>query len=123
MVYAVFVVFDVAVEHGRVRLESKLVGKPRGFKPFAAIDLVVADDGAHARRKDLRTATGHGVDSRLSQLDQRLLNGELCPTREKRNFNHGEGLDVHLGKALFKTAYQVKEVFEGQVRVQSANDV
>ena len=49
MIDAVFVVLNVAVEHGRIRLEAQLVRRARGFEPFLAVDLVVADDGAHAR--------------------------------------------------------------------------
>ncbi len=48
MVDAVFVVLNVAVEHGRVRLQSDLVGEFRRFEPLIAIDFVVADDVAHA---------------------------------------------------------------------------
>ena len=75
VIHAVGVVLNVAVEHGRVGLEAEFVGRARGFKPLLAIDLVVADDGAHAGGKDLRAAAGHGVNARLAKLDERFVDG------------------------------------------------
>ena len=123
VVDAVFVVLDVAVEHGGIRPEAQLVGQARGLQPFAAVDLVVADDGAHARREDLRAAAGHGIDAGIAQLDQRFFDGELGAAGEERDLDHGEGLDVDLGKALLQAADQVEEVFERQVGMQAADDV
>ena len=88
-----------------------------------AIDFVVADDGAHPRRKNLRAAAGHGVHARLAQLDQRLLDGELGASRQVRDLHHGERLDVDLGKALLEPAHQVEEVFERQIGMQAADNV
>ena len=54
----VFVVFDVAVEHGGIRLQPDLVRQLRRIQPLVAVDLVVADDVAHAVGKNLRAAAG-----------------------------------------------------------------
>ena len=93
------------------------------FEPLAAIDLVVADDAAHARSKDLSAAARHGVYSGLAHLDQCLFDGELGAAGEKRDLDHGEGLDVHLGEALFQAPDQVEKIFEGQVGMQAADNM
>ena len=61
MIHAIFVVFDVPVEHGRIRLEPNLVRQLGGFQPLAAVNFVVADHMAHAIGKNLRPAPGQRV--------------------------------------------------------------
>ncbi len=123
MVDAIGIVLNVAVEHGRIGLETQLVGRARGFEPLLAVNLVVANDGADAGGKDLRAAAGHGVDACLAKLDQGLVYAELGAPSEECNLDHGEGLDVHLRKTLFEAANEIEEEFEGQVGVQTADDV
>ena len=72
MVDAVLVVLDVAVEHGRVRLQADLVRELRGFEPLIAINLVIADDVAHAVGENLRAAAGERIHAGGLQLFQRL---------------------------------------------------
>ena len=55
---AVFVVLDVAVEHGCIRLESDLMRKARSIQPLVAVNLVIANDVADAVGKDFRAAAG-----------------------------------------------------------------
>ena len=61
MIDAVFVVLDVAVEHGGVRLQADLVGSARGLQPLVAVNLVIADDVAHAVGENLRAAARQRV--------------------------------------------------------------
>ena len=68
VVDAVFVVLDVAVEHGRVRFQADLVRRSRGLQPLAAVDLVIADDVPHAVGKNLGAAAGQRIDARVFQL-------------------------------------------------------
>src|ERR1039458_4198276 len=75
MIDSVRIVLNVAVQHRRIRLETKLMRGASGFKPFLAVDLVIADDGAHAGGKDLCAAAGHGVDASLAKLDQGFVDG------------------------------------------------
>ena len=84
---------------------------------------MVADNAAHTGSEDLRATAGHRVYARLAHLDQRLFDRELGAASQEGHFNHGEGLDMHLGKALLEAAYQVEEVFEGQIGMQAAHDV
>ena len=74
---AVFVVFDVAVEHGRVGVQSDLVGESRSVEPLVAVDLVVADDVAHAVGENLGAAAGQRIHACGFQLFQRLADREL----------------------------------------------
>ncbi len=56
MIDAVLVVFDVSVEHRRIRFQPDLVGQPRRIQPLIAINLVIADDVPHPIGKNLRPA-------------------------------------------------------------------
>ena len=58
MIDAVFVVFDVAIKHRTVGAHTQLVRDAGGFNPLVAIDLVVANDAAHALVEDLGAASG-----------------------------------------------------------------
>ena len=120
---AVGVVFNVAVEHGRIRFEAQLVRRARGFEPLFAVNLVVADDGADARGEDLRAAAGHGVHTRLAQLEEGFFDAELGAASQKRDLHHGEGLDVHLGETFFEPLDQIQEELKRQIGVQAADDV
>src|SRR5437867_7433245 len=53
MIDAVFISFDMAVQHSRIRFEPDVMGRTRGFQPLVAINLVIADDVADAISKDL----------------------------------------------------------------------
>ena len=123
MIDAVFVVFDVAVEHGRIRLQPDLVRQLGGFEPLVAVDLVVADDVAHAVGKNFRAAAGQRIHARGFQLFQRLANRKLGPLRQIRDLDHGEGLEMHLRKALLQAGAQIEEILKRQIGMQSADDV
>ena len=83
------------------------MGQARRVEPLAAVDLVVADDAAHAGGEDFRTAAGHRVDPGFAHPDQRIFDGELGAAGEIRNLDHGEGFDVYLGKSLLEAADQI----------------
>ena len=123
VVDAVFVVFDVAVEHGRVRFQSDLVGESGGVEPLIAVDLVVADDVAHAVGEYFCAAAGERIHARGFELLQRLANRELGTFRKIRNLDHGEGLEMHLRKALLQAGAEIEEILKRQVGMQSADDV
>ena len=119
----ILIILHVAVEHGRVRAQSQLVGDARRVQPFAAVNLVVADDVANAVGKNLSPAARQRINTGCLHLDEGLLNGELRTLRQKRHFHHCECLDVNLREALLQSRNEVEEVFERQIRVQSADDV
>src|SRR5579863_9244363 len=64
MVDAVFVVLYVSVEHGGVRLESNPVRGASCVQPLIAVNLVIANDVAHAIGKNFRASTGERIYSR-----------------------------------------------------------
>ncbi len=113
---AVFVILDVAVEHGRIRLQSDFVRGARDLQPLAAVDLVIADDVPDAIGENFRAAAGHRVEPRFFQLYQHFARRHLADLREERNLHHGERLQVNLRKALLQAGDQVKVVLERQVR-------
>jgi hypothetical protein len=123
MVDAVLIVLDVPVQHGCVGTQPKLVGGARCLQPLVAVDLVVADDVAHAIGENLRPAPRQGIHAGLLHLDQRFANGQLGAPREVGYLNHGEGFDVYFGKALFKARHEVEEILKWKVGMQAADDV
>ena len=55
----IFVIFHVAVEHGRVGFQADVVGQAGGVEPLVAIDFVVANDVANAvRTQNIEAALG-----------------------------------------------------------------
>ena len=56
VVHAIFIIFDVTVEHCRIRLQADLMGQLRGIEPLIAVNFVVADDMAYTIGKNLRTS-------------------------------------------------------------------
>src|SRR5258708_6630431 len=58
MVGPVFFVLNVAVEHRGIRFEADFVRRACGIEPLVAVNLVVADNAAHALIEDFSSATG-----------------------------------------------------------------
>ena len=123
VVDAVFLVLDVAVEHGRVGPHARVVHHLRRLEPLAAVNLMVTDDVANAVREDLRAAARAGVNAGFLHLHQRFGNRELRALGKESDLDHGERLDVDLGEADLQALDQVEEVLERQVRMQTADDV
>src|SRR5580693_3517430 len=71
---AVFIIFYVTVEHGRIRFQADLVGELRGFEPLVAIDFVIANDVANAVSKNLSAAARQRIDTGSFELLECLRN-------------------------------------------------
>src|ERR1019366_2907037 len=123
MIDAIFIVLDVAVEHGGVGLQADFMRRAGQLEPVVTIDLVIANDVPDAVGKNLGAATGHGVEPRFFKFDQHLARRHLANLREKGNLDHGERFEVHLRKSLFQARDQINVVLEWQVGVQAADDV
>ena len=61
VVYPVFVVLHMPVEHGGVGFETHFVGQAGSVQPLIAINLVVANNMAHPVGKNLRAAAGQRI--------------------------------------------------------------
>ena len=120
---AVFVVLDVAVEHGAIRPQAQLVRLARGFQPFVAVDLVVADNAADALTEDLGAPAGHGIHTGIAQPLQSLADGDFRAPCQVGDLDHRERLEMHLRKALLEPAQHLAKPIQSQLRMQSANDV
>ena len=99
------------------------MGQLGGFEPLVAVDFVVADDVAHAVGENFGAAAGQRIHARSFQLFQRLANRELGALRQIRDLDHGEGLEMHLRKALLQAGAEIEEILKRQVGMQSADDV
>src|SRR5579883_2128506 len=108
----VFVVFDVAVEHGGVGFEAYLVGYAGGVEPLIAIDFVVADDVADAVGEDFGAAPGKRVDSGGLELLEGLADRELGALGQVGDFHHREGLEVDLREALLEAGAKIQKILE-----------
>ena len=120
---AVLVVLDVAVEHGAVGVQAQLVRGARGLEPLVAVDLVIADDAAHALVEDLGAAAGQRIHAGVAQALQRFADGDLRALREVADLHHGERLQVHLREALLQAAQHLAVPVERQFGMQAADDV
>src|ERR1039458_8624212 len=123
MIDAILIVLDVAVEHGRVRLQPDFMCGARQLEPVVAIDLVVANNVPDAVGENLGAATGHGVEPRFFEFDQHLAGRHLANLREERDLDHGERLEMHLRESLLQARDQIDIVLEWQVGVQAADNV
>ncbi len=70
---------------------------------WSAVNLVIADDVAHAVGKNFCAAAGKRIDAGGFQLLQRLADRELGALRQVRDLDHGEGFEMNLRKALLET--------------------
>src|SRR4051794_40879408 len=107
MIHAVFVVLDVAIKHGRVRTEPKLVSHASSIEPLLSVKFVVADNAAHAVGKYFRAAAGERIHSRELHFFERLSRRELRTLRQIADLDHGERFNVDSGKALLQPGDQV----------------
>src|SRR3954447_23201835 len=123
VVHAIFVVFNVPVEHGRVRLQPYLVRQLGRIQPLRAVDLVIADDVANAVGEYLSATARQRIYSSFLQLQQRVADAQLRNLRQERDFHHRESFKVYLRKPLLQAGTQVQEVLEWQVGVQAADNV
>ncbi len=100
MVDAILVGFDVAVEHRAIGVQSQPVRGARRFEPFFARNFVVADHPPHAIAENLRASAGQRVHAGIAQPLEHLARRNLRPLRQIADLHHGEGLEMHLRKAL-----------------------
>ncbi len=123
VVHAVFVILNMAVEHGGVGAQADLVGHAGGLQPLAAVNLVIADNVAHALGKNLRSTTGHGLHPGFLQLHKRVADAQLGDLGQKGNLHHGERLQVHLRESLLQSGDELQEVLERQIGMQASDNV
>ena len=123
MIDAVFIVLDVAVEHGRVGLQTDLVGELGGIQPLVSIDLVIANDVADAVGEDLSSPSGQRVHSRGLQLLQRLADGQLGALRQISDLDHSERFQMDLREALLQAGNQVEKILKWQIGMQAADNM
>src|SRR5205809_2028909 len=104
----IFLIFDMAVEHGGIRFKTKIVGRAGRLQPLVAIDLVIANHAAHALIENLGSTARKRIEPSIFELLQRLSDGELGPLGQKSNLHHGERLDMDLGKPLLQSRDQIE---------------
>jgi len=77
VVHALFVRFDVAVEHGGIRAQADLVRGARDLQPHLAADFVVADNFSHAGMENFSAAAGKRIDARRFHGKQSVAYGKF----------------------------------------------
>ena len=73
--------------------------------------------------ENFRAAAGERIDARFFHFQQRVLDRKLREARVVVHLDHGEGLQMHLRKALLQAADQVEVIIERKIGMQAANDV
>ena len=93
------------------------------LQPLVAVDFVIANDVPYPIGEDLSAATRHGIYTGLLHFGQGLGDGQLGAFRQVSYFDHGEGFNVYLGKALLEASHQVEEILERKIGMQATDDV
>src|SRR5262249_47213218 len=119
----IFVIFNMAVQHGGVRLQADLVRGSRRVQPLFAVDFVVADHAAHALIENLCASAGKGVETCILELAQRSFNRELGASGQECDLHHGKRFEMDLRKSLLQAGNQVQVILKRQIWVQAANDM
>ena len=123
MIHAIFFGLDVAVQHGAVGFQPKLVRRSCHVQPLAAVDFVIADDAPHSLVEDFRAAARQRIHAGIDQLGKRLANRKLAALRQIGDLHHGERLQVNLGEALLQPAKHVAIPIQRQLRMQAADNM
>src|SRR2546423_9829454 len=109
---ALFIRFDMAVEHRRVGVEPDLMRGARDIDPWLAADFVVADRFAHAGIENFGAPAGERIHTCIFERQERIADGKPGNTREIANLDHGKSLQVHAGAARLKATNQVEKISE-----------
>ena len=104
-------------------MQTQPVRGARGFEPFFARNLVIADHPPHAIAENLRASAGQRIHAGIAQALQHLARRNLRPLRQISDLHHGEGLEVHLRKTLLQAAQHLAVPVERQLGMQTAHDV
>ena len=103
--------------------KPELMRDARCLEPLVAVDLVVADDAAHALVEDLGAAAGQRIHAGVAAGARASRDRDLVAPREVGDLHHGEGLQVHLREALLQAAQHLAVPVERQLGMQAADDV
>ena len=114
---------DVPVEHRDVRADAEPVRDAVDGEVAIGIALVVADLPAHALGEDLGAAAGQRVEARGHQLAQHGLVGHAVQVGEEGDLDGREGLEMNVRPDALEAREQVRVVAEGQIGMQSVDDV
>ena len=114
---------DVAIEHGRVRMQPQPVGRAVDVEPLLGRGLGAADLLANLGMEDLGSAARQTAQPGVNQLPEDLLGGEPGDLREELDLDRRVRLDVNLGGRLLDPPHHVHIVRERQLVMQSADDV
>src|SRR5271157_4908663 len=114
---------DMAVEHGRVRMQPQPVGRAVDVEPLLGRGLGAADLLANLGMEDLGSATRQTAQPGVNQLPEDLLGGEPGDLGEELDLDRRVRLDMNLGGRLLDPPHHVHIVREWQLVMQSADDV
>ena len=114
---------DMAVEHGRVRVQPQPVGRAVDVEPLLGRGLGAADLLANLGMEDLGSAARQTAQPGVDQLPEDLLGRQPGDLGEELDLDRRVRLDVNLGGRLLDPAHHVHVVRERQLVMQSADDV
>ena len=121
--------FNVPVQHGRIRIDPQFMRRAMHIKPLVAADLALEGLIVHAIIKDLRAAARQAAKARCDQITQHSkhalvpIAAALGDALQMHNLYRSERLDVNLWRFFTDGAQHVGVVTERKPRMQSANNV
>ena len=115
VVDAVFVVFDVAVEHGGVGAAGRSGARCLAVSSHSSPSILWSQMMWRTRSAKI-SAPPPGSESTPAafMLLQRFCDGELGALGEEGDLDHGEGFDVHLREALLEAGTRSRKYSNGR---------
>ena len=115
--------FDVAVEHGRIGVDTEAVGGAMDFEPFVGADFSFEGFVMHAVVEDFGAAAGHAAQAGFTKGGQNVADAHAGDAAQVNDLDGGEGFDVELGAGGANAAEHVEVVIEFEPGVEAADDV
>src|SRR5579872_682454 len=112
---------DVAVKHGGIGKDAKLVRSAVYLEPFIGTDFSLEGFIVNTVVENLSTAAGHASQSGIAQRHEYLTYAEMRQSGEVHNLNGGERLDVQIGAGPPNAAQHVEIIVKAKPRVQPAD--
>ena len=120
---AVFLVLQMSVQHGAIRVHAQFMSNPRRFQPLITSQLVIADNAPHALRKNFRATTRHRIHPGIAQPDQHVADRHLLAPRKVPDLHHRERLQMNLWIPFLQATQHLAEPVQVQFRMQPAHNV
>ena len=121
MVDSMLCLLHVAVQHGCVGAQTKLMSRTMHVEPDITVGFVFTDLTSHFFVKDLCTTTGHAAEAGFHHLLKYPLDRLLGDEAEPTDFDRSPGLDMNLRTCFVDDSNDVQIPVETLLMMQTAD--